>query len=94
MQFHSISIYLIAYLLAINIITFIAYGIDKQAAIEERRRISEATLITLALFGGSPGALLAMRVFHHKTRKPRFFVGIPLIMVMQIIALYLYMRMQ
>lgn len=79
----------ILYILITNIIAFVGYGIDKQKAVKNKWRISENTLIGLALIGGSVGALLGMRCFHHKTRKKKFSVGIPLILILQIgIVLY------
>lgn len=72
------------YIIIINIITFVLFGIDKQKAVKKEWRISENTLIGLALIGGSVGALLGMRCFHHKTRKKKFSVGIPLIFILQI----------
>ena len=74
----------ILYILIINVIAFAAYGIDKQKAVKKEWRISENTLIGLALIGGSVGALLGMKCFHHKTRKKKFSVGIPLILILQI----------
>ena len=74
----------IGYLIIINVIAFLAYGIDKYKAKREQWRIPEATLIGLAVIGGSVGALLGMRVFHHKTKKPKFFIGVPVILVVQI----------
>ncbi|MCR5388416.1 MAG: DUF1294 domain-containing protein [Lachnospiraceae bacterium] len=79
------------YLLAINIITFIVYGIDKQKAKYGKWRIPEVTLIGLALIGGSIGALTGMRAFHHKTRKAAFFVGIPVILALQIVVGVLFL---
>lgn len=74
----------ILYILIINVIAFAAYGIDKQKAVKKEWRISEDTLIGLALIGGSAGALLGMKCFHHKTRKKKFSVGVPLILILQI----------
>lgn len=71
--------FLLFYLLAINIITFFIYGVDKRKAQNHRWRISETTLIALALAGGFFGAFLGMHLWHHKTRKPGFYIGIPLI---------------
>ena len=59
----------IIYVILINIITFIAYGIDKRKAKKNRFRIKEATLFTIALIGGSVGALFGMYTFRHKTKK-------------------------
>ncbi len=66
------------YILIINVITFIAYGIDKQKAKNKQRRISEKALITLSFIGGSLGAYLGMIIFHHKTKKTKFKILVPL----------------
>lgn len=63
---------MIKYFIIINIITFIMYGIDKQQAIKNNYRISETTLLTLSLIGGSIGSILGMIIFHHKTKKLKF----------------------
>lgn len=82
---------MIEYLVAINIITLIAFGIDKLNAIRGGRRIRVATLIGLSLMGGSLGGLIAMYLFRHKTRKPLFFIGLPLMVIAQSIAImYLF----
>ena len=70
------------YLLIINIITFIIYGIDKYKSIKHKYRISEATLIILAIIGGTIGAFFGMIVFHHKTKKKKFTILIPIIMLL------------
>lgn len=75
------------YLGAINVVTFLAYGLDKQKAKQNRWRIPERILLGLAIFGGSIGALLGMRAFHHKTKKLKFVVGVPVILVLQSVAL-------
>ena len=72
-----------AYLLIINVAAFCAFGIDKRKAKKNAWRIPEKTLLALALLGGSAGALLGMEVFHHKTRKKKFSIGIPLILTVQ-----------
>ena len=69
----------------LNLITFIIYGIDKFKAKKAKWRISEATLILLAVIGGSIGAWLGLQVWRHKTQHKKFFIGIPLIMVLQTI---------
>lgn len=73
----------IFYLLAVNLLTYIIYGIDKHKARHNRWRIPEATLLLLAALGGSIGALLAMRVFRHKTQHKKFRYGVPLILLAQ-----------
>lgn len=77
----------VIYLLAINVITFLIMLIDKKKAEKGRWRIKESTLLTLALLGGSIGEMLGMYVFRHKTKKPRFFIGVPVMLVLQIILL-------
>lgn len=79
------------YLMAVNIITFIVFGIDKQRAKNHEWRISEATLIGLAVIGGSVGALLGMRFFRHKTKHKKFTVGIPAILMLQTVVPVLFM---
>lgn len=78
--------YILMYLICINAFAFIVYGIDKKKAIKGKWRISESTLIALALIGGSIGALAGMKIFHHKTRKKKFAIGVPAILIIQIAA--------
>ena len=78
------------YLLAVNIATFLLYGIDKYKAKKNQWRISEATLLTMAAIGGSIGAWVGMRIWHHKTMHKKFKYGIPIIIIMQVaLAVYL-----
>ena len=83
---------LVCYLLAINAVTFIVYGIDKYKAKKTKWRISEATLLLLAVLGGSVGAWVGMKVWHHKTMHKKFKYGIPAILLIQI-ALIAYLHM-
>ena len=83
---------LACYLLAINAVTFIVYGIDKYKAKKAKWRISEATLLLLAVLGGSVGAWMGMKVWHHKTMHKKFKYGIPAILLIQI-ALMAYLHM-
>ena len=76
---------LILYLIIINVITFVIFGVDKYKAIRQEWRIRESTLLGLALIGGSIGGWIAMYIFHHKTKKVKFFVGIPVILAIQIV---------
>ena len=82
--------YCLYYLLFINIITFMMYGIDKLKAKKGKWRISEATLLMMAIVGGSIGAWAGMRIWHHKTMHKKFQYGIPAIIIMQI-ALVVYL---
>ncbi len=77
------------YLVFINILTFLLYGIDKWKARRGKWRIPEETLIWLAVVGGSMGALLGMYLFRHKTKHKKFTVGVPVILLVQF-ALYYY----
>ena len=75
---------ILIYIIVISAITFLCFGIDKWKAKNQRWRIKESTLIGLCIIGGSIGGLLGMHIFHHKTKKPLFFIGIPLILAVQI----------
>lgn len=75
------------YLLAINVISFIAFGLDKRKARKGQWRTPESTLLTLAIIGGSVGAWAGMKVWRHKTLHPKFKYGIPAILAIQIILL-------
>ena len=75
------------YLLALTVLTFIVYGLDKYRAQHEQWRISEATLLMLAAVGGSLGAWMAMYFFRHKTHKRLFTIGVPSLLTIQIIYL-------
>lgn len=81
------------YLLLINLLSFALYGIDKHKAQKHAYRIPEKVLILSAVLGGGIGALLGMHVFHHKTRKPLFYIGVPVILVLEIcIAVYVIQK--
>ena len=83
----------VLYLIVINILTFLVFGIDKRKARKGRWRIPEATLIGLSAAGGSIGALLGMRLFRHKTQKRKFTLGIPAILIAQAaLACFLLLR--
>ena len=75
---------IILYLIAINVVTFLVYGLDKWKAKRDAWRISETTLLLLAAAGGSVGALLGMQIFRHKTKHVKFTVGVPAILIVQV----------
>ena len=81
---------ILLYLLAVNLIAFLAMGLDKRKAKKEAWRIPEQTLMSLVLIGGGIGGIAGMYVFKHKTKKPRFFIGFPVILVTEI-ALVIYL---
>ncbi len=93
MSMNTLHSYLAYYLLAINAVTFIVYGIDKYKAKKAKWRISEATLLLLAVLGGSIGAWIGMKVWHHKTMHKKFKYGIPAILLIQI-ALMAYLHIK
>lgn len=74
---------ILIYLLLINALGFVLMLLDKRRARKKQWRISEATLMIVALVGGSAGSLLGMYAAHHKTRKLKFTAGIPLILLLQ-----------
>ena len=85
--------YVLYYLAAINLVTFLVYGIDKLRAKRGAWRIPEKTLFVLPLLGGSVGAIAGMRVFHHKTKHWYFKYGLPLILLLQI-ALVVWLKVR
>lgn len=85
---HQLSLY---YLAAINVITFLIYGIDKWKAKKNKWRISESTLLMLAAIGGSVGAWIGMKTWHHKSLHKKFKYGIPFILTLQL-ALMVYLH--
>jgi len=80
--------YVLIYLGIINVVTFTAFAVDKLNAIGHRSRIKIVTLLGLAFMGGSLGGLLAMYLLKHKTNKDYFTVGIPLIILMQVVVVF------
>lgn len=80
-HFNNKEIFFLVYLISINIVTFLVYGIDKNKAKNKQWRIPESTLIFLSLIGGSLGGLMAMVIFKHKLSKKLFYLGIPIIII-------------
>lgn len=85
--FFSCHKILAVYLGTINLVTFAVFAADKRAAVRHRPRVRIVTLLGLAFLGGSLGGLLAMYLLRHKTQQNNFTVGIPLIIVTQIVVL-------
>ena len=108
---------LLYYLIVINVVTFLVYGIDKWKAVNQRGqnqtrlsyaerkqprpkvkakqgswRISEVSLLILAVIGGCIGALLGMKIWHHKTMHKKFKYGLPMILLAQIALIYLILK--
>lgn len=81
---------IIIYLLIINVIAFLAMWIDKRKAEKGKWRISETTLLLLGVLGGSIGGMIGMYTFRHKTKKKRFTIGMPAILIIEILIYFIY----
>lgn len=79
---------IIIYVFVVNVIAFLMYGLDKVKAKRLQWRIQESTLLGVAVIGGSIGAFLGMQIFHHKTKKPKFYIGVPAIFILQVIGIW------
>lgn len=77
---------IIIYLIVINLIAFLSMFIDKKKAKWGRWRIPENTLFLYAILGGTIGSIVGMYTFRHKTKKPKFYVGMPVLLILQILA--------
>lgn len=77
-----------AYIIVVNILAFASMGIDKLKAKRGSFRISEATLFLLAIIGGSPGSIIGMYLFRHKTAHWYFVIGMPIILILQIAGVF------
>ena len=82
MSFTQIAI---IYLIIINILGFLILGLDKHKAKMGNRRIPENTLFSVTILGGGVGTITGMYVFHHKTKKLKFKIGMPLILILEIL---------
>lgn len=80
---------LFLYLLLINALAFTVMLVDKKKAVKNRWRIPERTLLGIAAVGGSLGAVIAMQLLRHKTKHPRFSIGLPCMLAVHIVALIL-----
>ncbi|MBR6315443.1 MAG: DUF1294 domain-containing protein [Lachnospiraceae bacterium] len=89
----NLPLIVISYLIIMNLTGFALMGIDKQKARKKAWRIPEATLFLFALCGGSIGSIIGMYAFRHKTKHWYFVVGMPLILVLQLILFYMLSRM-
>ena len=84
---------IVIYLVAVNVVTFFLYGIDKLKAKKSKWRIRETALLGLAVLGGSIGAWFGMKVWHHKTLHKKFQFGIPGIIILQLaLIIWIYSR--
>ena len=81
---------LAAYILILNLLALLLFGIDKAKAQRHAFRIPEAVLFEVALLGGSAGAILGMLLFRHKTKQWRFRIGLPFILVLQLLLVAIF----
>ena len=84
----TISKLLIVYVAAVNVVAFVVYGVDKYKAQKAKWRIRESALLLLAAIGGSAGAWLGMKIWHHKTRHAKFRYGVPAILLIQLTVVF------
>ena len=88
MSFTQIAV---IYLIVINILGFLIMGLDKHKAKMAERRIPENTLFMFTILGGGIGTIAGMYVFHHKTKKMKFKVGMPLVLILEIL-IFVYFK--
>ncbi len=81
---------LIIYLIVINVLAFLSMWLDKKKAQKGKWRISEGSLFILAILGGSIGSIVGIYTFRHKTKKKRFTIGMPAILIIEIIIYFIY----
>ena len=77
--------FLTLYFFLINIVTFVTFGIDKNLSKHNQLRVPESTLLLLSALGGALGGFLAMYIFRHKTQKAKFFLVVPMLIVLHIV---------
>lgn len=81
-NFNNKEVTFLVYIIIVNIVSFFAFGLDKSKSKKNHWRISEMSLVVIALIGGAAGALLGMVAFKHKTNKVKFTLGIPIIFIL------------
>lgn len=88
----EVYLLILSYLILMNLIGFALMGIDKHKAIKGAFRIPEATLFVVAIIGGSIGSILGMYTFRHKTRHKKFVYGMPAVLLIQLLIIYLFWK--
>ena len=86
------DVLMVCYGIIMNLLSFLLYGIDKWSARHDLRRIPEKVLLGIAAIGGSLGAFAGMRLFRHKTRKAKFYLGVPILLFLQICVVVVVMK--
>lgn len=89
MLMKPINQFLTIYLLIMNLLALLAMGLDKRRAIRNGWRIPEKSLLLIGSLGGAAGLFLGSKAFHHKTQKPLFKFGIPILLILNGIIIYL-----
>ena len=84
---YKVILIIIGYILIINLVGFVAMYIDKKKAERNEWRIKEGTLLSIALLGGGIGGMIGMYKFRHKTKKLKFTIGFPTIIITQIVVI-------
>lgn len=87
-SYHTCLLFIVYHLISINIVTFLAYGVDKRAAQRGQWRVSEAKLHTLELLGGWCGAYVAQKFFRHKTKKKSYQAMFWLMLAFEVVIVY------
>lgn len=87
LNYSSWETQIIIYLIIINIISFLLFGIDKRRAKRKLWRVSEKILLIASIIGGATGSLMAMVIFKHKLSKKSFYIGVPVFIVLNKIAM-------
>ena len=80
------------YFMIINLVGFVMMCADKQLAIHHKNRVPEKVLFLIAIIGGSLGGILGMYAFRHKTKHVSFVIGMPVILIIQLVLTYLFLR--
>lgn len=80
----ALTYLILGFLVAMSVVSFVAFGIDKYRARHDKWRIPERVLLLFAFFGGAIGAFAGMRAFHHKTQHYKFTILVPLFAILQI----------
>ena len=80
------------YFMIINLVGFVMMCVDKQLAIHHKNRVPEKVLFLIAIIGGSLGSILGMYAFRHKTKHVSFVIGMPVILIIQLVLTYLFLR--
>lgn len=86
------KLFILVYVILINICGFFSIYLDKKYAIKKRRRISERDLLTIAFLGGALGSLVSMHINHHKTSKVKFKIGIPFALVLNLFVISMCLK--